>query len=69
MVWRLNGMPFMPSHYVLDEHCPLHEHSMVLTEQVRTIDRLRLRTYIGRLEATDLRGVEQALCFSLGLCQ
>ena len=62
-------LPFLPSHCVLDENCPMHEPSMVLTEQIRTIDRQRLKTYIGRLDATALRGVEQALCFSLGLCQ
>jgi len=62
-------LPFLPSHYILDEHCPLHERSMVLTEQIRTIDRQRLGAYIGRLQANDVRGVEQALCFSLGLVE
>ena len=59
--------PFLQAHFILDEHCPLHERSMVLTEQLRAIDRQRLGPYIGRLSVNDMRGVEQALCFSLGL--
>ena len=61
--------PFMQSHYILPPNCPLRERSMVLTEQVRAIDRQRLGTYVGRLNAKELRNVEQALCFSLGLVE
>jgi len=59
--------PFMQSHYILPPNCPLRERSMVLTEQVRAVDRQRLGAYVGRLNAKELRNVEQALCFSLGL--
>ena len=59
--------PFMQAHYILDEHCPLHERSMVLTEQTRAVDKQRLQNYVGRLKAKDMLAVEQALCFSLGL--
>jgi len=59
--------PFMQSHCILPLNRPLRERSMVLTEQVRAIDRQRLGAYIGRLQAKELRDVEQALCFSLGL--
>jgi len=61
--------PFLQAHFILDEHCSLHERSMVLTEQVRAIDRHRLGPYIGRLSANDMRSVEQALCYSLGLIE
>ena len=59
--------PFMQSHYILPPNCPLRERSMVLTEQVRAIDRKRLGAFVGRLKEKEMRDVEQALCFSLGL--
>jgi len=60
--------PSMRAHHILDETCPLHERSMVLTEQIRAIDKRRLSSYIGRLQATDMLAVGQALRHSLGLC-
>jgi len=59
--------PFMQSHCILPPHSPLCERSMALAEQIRTIDRQRLGAYIGRLQAKEMRDVEQALCYSLGL--
>ena len=59
--------PFMQSHCILPPHSPLRERSMVLTEQVRAIDRRRIGAYVGRLRTKDIRDVEQALCYSLGL--
>jgi len=58
----------MRSHHILDGTCPLHVRSMVLTEQIRAIDKRRLRAYIGRLQANDMLAVGQALRHSLGLC-
>jgi mRNA interferase MazF len=59
--------PSMRAHHVLDERCPLHERSMVLTEQIRAIDKRRLGAYIGRLQAKDMLEVGKALRYSLGL--
>jgi mRNA interferase MazF len=59
--------PFMRSHVILSRLCPLQERSMVLCEQVRVIDRRRLDYYVGRLGSNDMRGVEQAVSFCLGL--
>jgi len=61
--------PSMRAHHVLDETCPLHERSMVLTEQIRAIDKRRLSSYIGRLQTTDMLAIGRALRYSLGLCQ
>ena len=61
--------PFLQSHYILPPNCPLRERSMVLTEQVRALDRKRLGAYVGRLNVNELRNVERALCFSLGLVE
>jgi len=62
-------LPFLQAHCILPINRPLRERSMVLTEQLRAVDRKRLGAYIGRLQAQELCDVEQALCFSLGLCQ
>ena len=59
--------PFLQAHCILPPSCPLRERSMVLTEQIRAIDKQRLGAYIGRLQAKELREIEQALCYSLGL--
>jgi len=61
--------PFMRAHYILDERCPLRERSMVLTEQIRTVDKRRLENYIGRLPGKDMLAIGRALRYSLGLCQ
>lgn len=45
----------------------LERDSMVLCEQVRTIDRSRLREWAGVLQKADMRRVEEALRHSAGL--
>jgi mRNA interferase MazF len=59
--------PFMQAHCILDKRRPLYERSMVLAEQIRTVDKRRLQNRVGRLSAKDLLAVGQALRFSLGL--
>ena len=59
----------LPTHVPLDKLPRLHRDSIVLLEQVRTIDRSRLREYIGRLEPEALRDVDRALAVSFGLEQ
>ena len=43
------------------------QNSMVLLEQVRTIDRARLKEYIGRLNAATMQYVDKAIAVSFGL--
>ena len=45
----------------------LKQDSTVLTEQIRTIDRNRLKEYIGHLDSAQMAGIEQAMVTSLGL--
>lgn len=59
----------LPTHVRLSGNYGLRRDSMVLLEQVRTIDRSRLREYIGRLEPEELQFVDQALAVSLGMEQ
>lgn len=58
----------LPTHVPISpNHRGLKEHSVVLLEQIRTIDRVRLREYIGRLTEEDMKQVDYALRISIGL--
>jgi mRNA interferase MazF len=54
-------------------HCPvraqqgLGRDSVALLEQLRTIDKTRLREYIGTLDGESMCGVDRALAISVGL--
>lgn len=62
------GKQHLPTHIRLDElQNGLRQNSLVLLEQVRTIDRSRLRDYIGTLTDRQLRQVDEALAVSFGL--
>ena len=43
--------------------------SVILLEQLRTIDKKRLETYIGRLEEKHIRRIDHALAVSVGLIE
>ena len=47
----------------------LRRNSIVLLEQVRTIDRSRLGDYIGRLDENAMEAVNEALAISIGIEQ
>ena len=50
-----SGKHQLPTHIKLEGSFQgLHQNSMVLLEQVRTIDRARLKEYIGRLNAATM---------------
>ena len=57
----------------LPTHCPikaqqgLGRDSLVLLEQVRTIDKVRLKEYIGTLDAQTMIAIDKALAVSVGL--
>ena len=62
------GKHALPTHVpVAPNHYGLKEHSIVLLEQVRTIDRSRLREYIGHLEPAAMQNVDEGNIISLGL--
>lgn len=63
-----SGKHPLPTHIKLDNSFHgLHQNSMVLLEQVRTIDRARLKEYIGRLNAATMQYVDHAIAVSFGL--
>ena len=45
----------------------LHHNSIVLLNQIRTVDKRRLRRYWGRLSAQTMQQVDRAIEISLGL--
>lgn len=62
------GKRTLPTHIRLEDDLQgLHNNSMVLLEQIRTIDRTRLREYIGRLNVSTMHEIDHAIAVSFGL--
>ena len=59
----------LPTHYLLKAENGLEFPSLVLLEQLRTIDKRRLGNYIGRLDEHHIRQVNRALAISVGLIE
>lgn len=58
----------LPTHISLDAvSCGLAKDSVVLLEQVRTLDKKRLKERMGELDSTDMHKVDNALSVSFGL--
>lgn len=58
----------LPTHIEVDAgNCGLAKDSIVLLEQVRTIDKRRLREKMGTLDTGDMGKVNEALSVSFGL--
>lgn len=56
----------LPTHIELDTTCGLPKDSVILTEQVRTLDKRRLKDRIGILDDKAMERVNNALLVSLG---
>jgi mRNA interferase MazF len=61
------GKPKLPTHCPLKRQPGLGRDSIVLLEQIRTIDKTRLKEYIGTLAGDDMSRADKALAVSLGL--
>lgn len=58
----------LPTHIEIDcGKYPLVKDSVVLLEQIRTIDKKRLREKIGHLDACLMKKIDKALLISVGL--
>ena len=55
----------LPTHCALSERAGLDRDSIVLLEQIRTIDKRRLKDYVGTLGQEDMQGVDRALAISV----
>ena len=58
----------LPTHIELKEHMAnLEKNSILLCEQIRTLDKLRLKEKVGALDANFMKGVDRAIAISLAL--
>lgn len=57
----------LPTHYYLKAGNGLLHPSVVMLEQIRTIDKTRLEHYIGTLSEKEICGMNHALAVSIGL--
>jgi len=57
----------MPTHFQVQAQQGLERDSLVLLEQIRTVDKARLREFVGRLEDEEMAGIDRALAVSLQL--
>ncbi|MGF0040634.1 type II toxin-antitoxin system PemK/MazF family toxin [Peptoniphilaceae bacterium SGI.131] len=57
----------LPTHVKIDPDIGLPKNSVVLMEQVRTIDKKRLRDKVGSFNEKTMRQVDEALFLSVGL--
>lgn len=64
---RNRGRGYLPTHYPIGTETGLSRPSVVLLEQLRTVDKRRLDKYIGRLDEEHLHGLDDALAVSLSL--
>ena len=64
---RIKGKNSLPTHYILNSLNQLEIPSMVLAEQIATIDKKRLDKYIGNIGSSEMKEVDKALAISIGL--
>lgn len=57
----------LPTHFYLGEVEGLPENSIILFEQLRTIDKKRLKEYIGMIDRQQILAADKSLLISLGL--
>ena len=62
------GKNKLPTHIEIGpENSQLKTESIVLTEQIRTIDKSRLKEKIGHMTETDMKKVDKSLLISISL--
>lgn len=59
--------PSLPTHIIAKTDCGLNKDSIVLLEQLRTLDKRRLGKYIGALDENYMKEVDSALAVSVGI--
>lgn len=67
MTSRRNQQKKFPTHVRISRTAGLNRNSIILFEQIRAIDKCRLREYIGTLDRRQLLSVERALRVSVGI--
>lgn len=57
----------LPTQVLLDTSCGLHKESMVECEQMRTLDKRRLKGFIGVVNEEEMKQINKAIAISLGV--
>lgn len=57
----------LPTHYVIANNPAFREASVVLLEQIRTIDKKRIRDYLGKVKSEEMASIDKALAVSLAM--
>lgn len=58
--------PYLPTHVIFKSDY-MKKESMVLLEQIRTIDKSRLGRFVGTMENKTMKRIDKAILISLGL--
>lgn len=64
---RVHTKAKLPTHTAIRDFEGLNKDSIILLEQIRTIDKKRLQEYIGMLSANEMARVDKALAISVSL--
>lgn len=64
---RVHTKAKLPTHIAVTDFIKLNKDSIILLEQIRTIDKQRLREFIGTLDRRYILEVDVALAVSIGL--
>ena len=64
---RVHTKAKLPTHTAIKDFEGLNKDSIILLEQIRTIDKKRLREHIGMLDSQQILTADNALLISLGL--
>ena len=59
----------MPTHYLIQNNPAFSEPSVVMLEQIRTIDKCRIDNYLGKVTPHEMVAIEKALSISLAMEQ
>ena len=66
---KMGAKAKQPTHYYINNVGGIELPSIILCEQLRTIDKQRLKEYIGSLDKRHIRGINHALAISVGLVE
>jgi len=57
----------LPTHVTVNTDCGVQRDSIILLEQLRTLDKRKLNIYVGSLDENQMKEVDAALAVSLGI--
>lgn len=64
---HMKGKNYLPTHYILSNKQGLNEHSVVLLEQIKTIDKQRIIKKLCSLNTREMNMINHCLKISIGI--